>query len=740
MSSIAATRSGSVLAQTLFIGGAVLLSGLATAQQKKLSLEEIYSPDREARVDFDGSPPQVRWLDEARYLERAEGESEPWYVVDAKSGERRVFFGSAAMEKALLELPGIADEDAKALSLSTSLELTEDGQSLLLNHANDLFVYDLEKERAARITHDPDPEVGAEWSPDRRFVSFVRGHDVYLVDVGSGRERRLTEGGNSELLYGRLDWVYQEEIYGRGNFKGYWWSPDSSHIALLRLDESPVREFTVIDHIPTELEREVTNYPKAGSPNPKVALGVIPAAGGETVWLDTRRWEPIEHLIVRVAWHPDGERLYFQLQDREQRWLELISADPATGETEVVLREESPAFVQVNGEPIWLDDGTFLWLSERSGFKHLYHYEANGELLRQLTRGEWEIANVEGVDENGGRVYFSGTADGPTEQHVYRVSLTGGDIERLTERAGTHVATFSPGRDFWFDSFSDVRTPPELSLRSSSGATIRTLAESAETLGDYRLGSVEFLRVDTRDGFPMEAMVIKPPDFDPAKRHPVLQYNYGGPHSPVVKNRWGGSRYLWHQMLAQEGYVIWMCDNRSASGKGIAPTWEAYRRMGVIELRDIEDGVAWLKKQSWVDPERIGIWGWSYGGFMASYALTHSESFRMGIAGAPVTDWRLYDTVYTERYMTMPQNNEEGYDETSVVQAAENLHGKLLLIHGTMDDNVHLQNTVQFVYELQKAGKDFEMMIYPKSRHGVRDEDLALHLQRLMTDFVRRTL
>jgi dipeptidyl-peptidase-4 len=246
--------------------------------------------------------------------------------------------------------------------------------------------------------------------------------------------------------------------------------------------------------------------------------------------------------------------------------------------------------------------------------------------------------------------------------------------------------------------------------------------------------------VPARDGFPMEAVLIKPPDFDPAKRYPVLQYNYGGPHAPVVADAWGGSRYLWHQYLAQRGYVIWMCDNRSASGKGIRPTWEAYRRMGAVELRDIEDGVAWLRQQPWVDPARIGIWGWSYGGFMAAYSLTHSKSFAMGIAGAPVTDWRLYDTIYTERYMRMPQNNPEGYRETSVIEAAADLSGKLLLVHGTIDDNVHLQNTLQLAYELQKADKEFELMLYPKSRHGVRDRKQELHLYRAMTRFVMANL
>ena len=764
----------------------------AAQERRDLTLEEIYSADDDVRLDWSGSVPSITWLDDEHWLERRDaseveaadgrqasgrrgrkrdadatddaddaeagsaghghgsaGETKVLMKVEARTGKAEPFFDHAKLTASLTKLPGMDESTAKKL-VHGNLQRNTSHEHALVDHAKDLFYFDLVGATAKRLTFDPAEEVGAEFSPDAKFVSFIRHYNLHLLDVASGNERALTDGGGPDLFFGRLDWVYQEEIYGRGNFKGYWWSPDSSHLAYLKLDESPVREFTVVDHIPTELETEVTNYPKAGSPNPKVSLGVVSALGGDTVWLDTSKYASIEHLIVRVGWTPDSEQVVFQVQDREQRWLELNLADPKTGKVTTVLREENvwngePVFVQVLGEPEWLGDGGFLWLSERTGFQHVYRYAKGGDgsfaLDRAVTEGEWEVRGFDGVDEdaNGGTglVFFEAMEHDPIAPHVYSVGLDGSGLTRLSEGEGSHSASWSKGHSLFYDRWSSVEMPTRAELFAADGARVRVVeANEMPFLEEFRWGAVERHQVPTEDGFLMEAMLIKPPDFDPSKKYPVLQYNYGGPHAPVVRDAWGGQRYAWHQMLAQRGWLIWMCDNRSASGKGIRPTWEAYGRMGVLELEDIEDGLDWLVAKPWVDAERIGIWGWSYGGFMAAFALTHSERFAFGVAGAPVTDWRLYDTVYTERYMRMPQNNADGYDATSVVKAAGDLSGRLLLVHGTMDDNVHLQNSVQLIYELQKAGKEFEMMIYPKSRHGVRDRELVWHLWRGVTGFV----
>jgi dipeptidyl-peptidase-4 len=314
-------------------------------------------------------------------------------------------------------------------------------------------------------------------------------------------------------------------------------------------------------------------------------------------------------------------------------------------------------------------------------------------------------------------------------------------LTRLSREEVTHSANFNPTFTHYVNTWSDVNTPPQTRLYTADGKLVRVINENkVEALNQYKLGKVEILTVKTRDGFLMEAMRILPPDFDPTKKYPVMSYTYAGPHAPNVRNAWGGSRYVWHQMLAQKGYIIWILDNRSASGKGAQSAWTAYKQLGVLELRDLEDGVAFLKTLPYVDGDRIGIWGWSYGGFMTSYALTNSQVFKMGIAGGSVTDWRLYDSIYTERLMLTPQNNPEGYERTSVLKSAKNLNGKLLLIHGSMDNNVHMQNTTQFVYELQKADKQFELMLYPTQQHGVAYAPQVKHMYTMMTDFIVRNL
>ena len=314
-------------------------------------------------------------------------------------------------------------------------------------------------------------------------------------------------------------------------------------------------------------------------------------------------------------------------------------------------------------------------------------------------------------------------------------------MQRLSSHEGTHQANFNPAFTLFIDSWSDVITPPQTRLHRNDGSELRVIeANKVAVLDDFRLSKPEFLQVPTRDGFSMEAMMIKPPDFNPSRRYPVFQYIYGGPRNPQVRNAWGGSQYMYHQLLAQKGVIVWICDNRTASSKGAESAWPLFRRFGELELRDVQDGLGWLKRQSYVDGNRVGIYGWSYGGFMTSYALTHSKSFAMGIAGGSVTDWRNYDTIYTERYMRTPKENKEGYERTSVVAAAKDLHGELLLIHGELDDNVHPQNTMQLAYALEKAGKPFRLMVYPKSSHGVGDPLLVRHLNATKLAFIEETL
>ena len=713
----------------------------AEAQQKTLSIDAIYDPD--SRVEFSGTPPtDLAWIDETTYVQARRLESErgrEWVKVEAATGRTSPLFDAARMEQALAALPGVTREETSLLSRSSDLTMNPARTGAIVTIADDLYFYDFTSGQASRMTSAPGEEQEATFSPDGKLVAFVRGNNLHIVDIASQRESAITTDGSADLLNGKLDWVYQEEVYGRGRFRAYWWSPDSNRLAFLQINEQPVPKYTVTDHIPYRPILEVEGYPKAGDPNPTVKLGIARVAGGTPVWVDLARYAPVEFLIVDVDWTPSSQHMIYQVQDREQTWLDLNTAEATTGTPRTLLRETTKAWVNNLGSPVWLKDGTFLWLSERSGFKHVYHYKPDGTEVRQITSGRWDVRAFYGIDEASGSLYFSSAERSPITTDIYRVKLDGSGLQRVSQAPGTHRATFNRTFTQYVDAWSDIATPTQLRLHKADGSEVRVIdANPVKALAEYRLLKPEFLQVKTRDGFTMEAMMIKPADFNPSRRYPVFQHTYSGPGSQQVVNRWGGTSYLFHQLLAQNGFIVWVLDNRSASGKGVESQWPIYRRLGELELRDLEDGVAWLRQQPYVDASRIVLEGWSYGGFMTSYALTHSTSFAAGIVGAPVADWRDYDSIYTERYMKMPQNNAEGYAATSAAKAAKNLHGRLLLLHGLTDDNVHVQNSVQLAYELQKLGKPFEMMFYAKSRHGFSDARLTRHLRQTMFDFVMR--
>ncbi len=711
----------------------------ASAQNRHLNLDEIYSPN--AAVDFDG--PSIRsrqWLrDGLHYLEKT-GNGR-YNRVDARSGASEPLYDTSALEAGFEALPGFDAADTKTLLTEGTFTLSPDEGGLLIDWRRDLYFYDLKGGVAHRLTADSRPEEVPTIAPSGRLVSFVGGSDLFVVSTDGGYTRRLTVDGGPQRFNGKLDWVYQEEVYGRGDFVGHWWSPDSARIAFLQLEESSVPRFTIVNNMQNEQKIESQLYPKAGDPNPGVRLGLVSAADGVLRWANLSAYDREQILVVRVTWGPGADRLLVQIQNREQTWLDLVEIRPSDGSSRRLLRETTPAWVSALGEPVWLEDGSFVWESERDGYRHLYHYSSDGELLGQLTSGDWDVDSVAGVDSGNGWVYFTAGRDRAVDVQLYRIRLDGSGVECLTPREGTHSIRLNPPASLFLDTWSDVSHPPRVWLDDTSGNRVREIQDNPESaLSDYELGAVEFFQVPARDGFPMEAMWIKPTGFDPARRYPVLIYVYGGPQSPTVRNRWGGKTYLWHQMLAEKGYLIFLCDNRSASGKGVRPAWNVYHNLGEVELRDLEDAVAWLTGQSFIDGSRVGLWGWSYGGFMTAYSLTHSGLFKLGMAGAPVTDWHLYDSIYTERYMGLPGANPEGYRKSSVVLAADRLQGRLLLLHGTTDDNVHTQNSIQLMDRLQKAGKSFEMMFYPGARHGVRDPFQVYQLRTLMTRFVEENL
>jgi dipeptidyl-peptidase-4 len=723
--------------QWLFVA-LFVFSAVVHAQQKMLTIDDIFDPQK--RVQFGGRPLFVQWNSDGTYRQVTGGQL---MRVNALTGEANPFFDVKKLVSVLTQTEGFTLDEANQIGQTPAQQFNKEGNIIIINHKQDLWLYDVGGSVIKRLTNTKDEELEADFSPDGRMISFVRGMNLFVVDVATARETQLTRDGGEKILNGYLDWVYEEELYGRGNKRGYWWSPDSSSIAFLRTDETPVPKFVLPDDTVHDQNVENTDYPQAGDANPLVKLASVNVKTRLVKFVDTSKYKPEDSLIVRVAWTPDSKTIMYQAQDREQTSLDLNAANKLTGKTTTVFKETSTAWVEVIDNPTFLKDNTAVWQSARSGFKHLYRYDNNGKLVKQITDGRWEVRSFYGVDEANGWVYFSaaGQSDVWNAEQIYRIKLDGTQMTQLTKTAGNHSASFNPSYSHFVDYWSDVNTPTQTRLYRADGTLEKVLNENkVDALSQYKLGKTELLSVRTRDGFEMEAQIIYPPDFDKDKKYPVLSYTYSGPHSPSVRNGWGGSRYMWHQMMAQKGYIIWICDNRSASGKGEESAWKAYQNLGELELKDLEEGFDYLRGLPYVDANRIGLWGWSYGGYMTSYAMTHSKSFKVGIAGGLVGDWSLYDSIYTERVMKTPKNNPTGYDKSSVIKAAKNLSGRLLIIHGVMDNNVHMQNATQLIFELQKAGKQFDYMVYPTQRHGVSNPLQAKHMYQMMTDFILENL
>jgi dipeptidyl-peptidase-4 len=721
----------------------IVCTSFARAQEKLLTIDEIYG-DQKTRVAFSGKPTAgVRWMvDGTSYFQTQPGADGQigFYRIDAKTGGSTLFYDATKLEAALVAA-GLKAEDAEELAGQTAFEFNQAQTATLLNSNNDLYFYDFASGAAKRLTNNAAEEKEAAFSPDSRMVSFVRDNNLFVVDVNSGKETQLTKDGAEKFFNGTLVWVYEEELYGRGNKRGYWWSPDSSAIAFLRTDETPVQNFVVVNHEKTYQTVENTPYPKAGSPNPTVKLGIAEIKNGATRFVDTATYKPEDFLISRVDWSPDSRRVVYQAQNREQTYLDLNAAERTSGKTVTLFKETSPAWVEVVDNPAWLKDGSFIWQSARNGWKHLYHFAADGKPIKQITSGDWEVRDFYGADEKSGYAYFSATAFNTTAPQIYRVKLDGTDLKRISIGDGSHTASFNSALTHFIDNYSAPMTPTQTRLYKADGTLERVINENkVEVLSQYKLSKPEFLKVKTQDNFELEAMIVKPPNFDAQKKYPVMTFVYSGPHAPQVRNGWGGTTGMWYQMLAQNGYIVWVIDNRTASGKGVKSEYGLYKNFGETELKDLEEGVSYLKSLPYVDGSRIGISGWSFGGYMTAYALTHSKNFKIGIAGGTVSDWALYDSIYTERYMGTPQTNPEGYKKSSVLTAAKDLSGKLLLVHGVIDDNVHLQNTMQLVYELQKAGKQFDLMLYPTARHGVTNPLQVKHMRQMMTDFIMKNL
>ncbi|WP_369935860.1 S9 family peptidase [Xanthomonas tesorieronis] len=731
----------------------MLATPLVPAHAEKLTLEAITGSKplsgptlMKPQVAPDGS--RVTFL---RGKDSDRNQLDLW-EYDIASGQTRLLVDSKVV------LPGtetLSDEEKarrerqriSAYAGIVDYQWAPDAQALLFPLGGELYLYDLRKTGSAAVRKLTDGEGFAtdpKISPKGGYVSFVRARNLWVIDLASGQQHQLTRDGSDTIGNGVAEFVADEEM---DRHTGYWWAPDDSAIAFARIDESGVpvqkRPEVYADH--TEVIEQ--RYPQAGQPNVRIQLGTIaPRAGAQPQWIDLGRNPDI--YLARVDWR-DAQRLTFQRQSRDQKKLELIETTLAGGKQRVLVTETSKTWVPLNHDLRFLKDGRFIWGSERSGYEHLYLASEDGRKLAPLTQGEWIVDALLAVDEGAGKVYFSATKESPTQTQLYAVPLAGGAIEKLSRPNGTHAASFAKNASVYVDSWSNTTTPPQIELFRANGKKIATLlvndlSDPQHPYARYRDAQrpLEFGTLTAADGkTPLHYRLTKPAGFDPAKRYPVVVYVYGGPAAQTVLDGWPArGDALFDQYLAQHGYVVFSVDNRGTPRRGRDFGGALYQRQGTVEVDDQLRGVAWLKAQPWVDAARIGVYGWSNGGYMTLMLLAkHSEAYACGVAGAPVTDWGLYDSHYTERYMNLPAANPDGYRDGRVAAHLDGLTSPLLLIHGMADDNVLFTNSTALMSELQKRGKLFELMTYPGAKHGLSGSN-ALHRYRTTEAFLARCL
>ncbi len=697
------------------------------AQKKPVTIETVTEQGRQD----EGSTPV--WAPDGKHLAYFRGGEVRLYDVAAKS--EKTLLALAPLEKAAVAIPEPQRFDWQNRRVSEdSLEWSRSGKQLLLSVKGDLFLFSLDTRSWEQLTATAEAERDPKLSADGARVAFRRGHDLYALEIATKQEARLTDDGSATLLNGELDWVYPEEL---DLSTAYWWAPDSKRIAYMQFDIA--REFTypqvALEGLRAAVEPE--RYPQAGTPNAEVRVGVVAAGGGATHWMelgDTRGY-----LISRVYWTPDSTRLAIERLNRVQNQLDLLLVDALTGTARPILSEADPYWINQNDLFRFLEDGQFLWGSERDGFRHLYLYSLDGKLRKRITEGDWEVTEIAGVDEVRQKIYYVSSEASPLERQLYSVKLNGKDRARVSQGAGTHEISMSPTAEYYLDDFSSLTQPPRTAVHSIGGDEWAVFHDADRRLVDnFAILPREIVTFKAHDGTELYGRIIKPANFRVGEKYPAVVMVYGGPGVQVVRNAWEGAD--WAQVLAARGFVVWEMDNRGSSGRGHAFETPLYRRFGKTELADQLEGVRYLLAQGFVDPARVGIYGWSYGGYLTLYSLLNApDVFRAGIAGAPVTNWHNYDTIYTERYLGLPSENAEGYRASSAVEYAAKLKAKLLIVHNLEDDNVLFQNTLQMADALEEAGKIFHMVIYPQKSHGVSG---PLHKQLLeeTTDFFDKNL
>ncbi|MEM7162954.1 MAG: DPP IV N-terminal domain-containing protein [Bacteroidota bacterium] len=660
-----------------------------------------------------------------------------------KSGEKvATLFDSSEMEPKI-------NVDAYEFSADESQLLLATDQESIYRHSSkaNYYVYNISNKSLKPIT---DFSLGkqrlADFSPKGNKVAFVRANNLYYTDfVRRGDIQISSDGKTNEIINGATDWVNEEEF---GFDKGFEWSPDGKHIAYYKFDESSVKEFQMAMYGDLYPDQYTFKYPKAGEENATNEVWIYNLEKGESVLADCSTGT--EYYIPRIKWMNKATELCVMRMNRHQNHLEFLrfntdQAQRGSIRPQVIFEEKHPHYIEINDNLIFLEDNScFLWNSDRDGYNHIYQFDMQGNAKKQITSGSWDVIDFIGYDEKRKKIYYTSAENGPEEKQVYSVGLNGKGKKKLSAKAGQNDANFSSSYQYYINYHSDANTPYFISLHNSSGKLIRVLEDNEglkETISKYDFQTKEFFEFNTSENVNLKGWMIKPPNFDASKKYPVFLTIYGGPGHNTVSNGWGGRNLYWHQMIAQKGYIVVSVDNRGTLYRGRDFKNSTYLQLGKLETLDQIETAKYLASLPYVDGERIGVQGWSYGGFMASHLITQgADHFKMGIAVAPVTNWKYYDTIYTERFMRTPQENDAGYEDNSPINHVDKLEGAFLLVHGSADDNVHYQNTMEMINALVAANKEFDLFIYPDRNHGIYGGTTRLHLFNKMTNFILENL
>ncbi|MDR6299489.1 S9 family peptidase [Mesonia maritima] len=711
-------------------------TNLLTAQNKEITLEEIWSGTfRQERLESLQS-----LKNGTEYIVQNYDRSEKAMKVDVysyKTGDKvRTLINSKNIDGLpYFQAYQLSEDESKAL-LSTDME------SIYRRSTRGIYyVYNLETGKLDQVSEEKIQE--PTFSPDASKVAYVFENNIYVKNIASGKVTQITTDGKiNKIINGITDWVYEEEF---AFVQAYEWNKTGDKIAYLRFDETQVPEFSM-DMYGTYGEQlypsqYVFKYPKAGEKNSEISLHIYNLQTEKTSEVDFKN--DYEYL-PRIKWTNNENLLSVQALNRHQNNLDLIIVNAEENSSNIILNETDPAYIDITDNLTFLNDNSFIWTSEKDGWNHIYHYDKNGKLLDQVTRGQWEVTDYYGFDPKTGRIYFQSTENGSINRDIFSIRANGKNKAQLTQKRGTNSADFSADFTYFINTYTSSTTPYEFTLHDArNGKLVREIKDNSallKQLEPYNFSKKEISSINI-NGNELNMWIIKPANFDPNKKYPLLMYQYSGPGSQEVSNSFFNTNDYWYQLLAQQGYIIACIDGRGTGFKGSEFKKVTQKELGKYELEDQVAAAKKLGDRDYIDSERIGIWGWSFGGFMASNAIFQAnDTFSMAIAVAPVTSWRFYDTIYTERYMTTPQENPTGYDENSPITHVNGLKGDFLLIHGGGDDNVHVQNTMQMVEALIQANKQFDWAIYPDKNHGIYGGNTRLHLYTKMTNFIKENL